>query len=336
MKASPTVIGAFTLGAVVLALGGLVALRGGELFARPMRAVVFFTDDLQGLTIGSPVDFRGVKIGKVSAIKIRFDPATRTTVVPVYITFTGQFDSGDRNGETNGGAYRLARDKRLRMAVDNGLHARLATQSLVTGERIVELDFDPTAPRHFVGADPTTIEIPTSPSDIEKIRSALARLPIDKIGQAALRLLNDADRVVGSPEAIGLLRSLLASSDSFGRLMDSTQAELGPLIANVNETVTTARTTLVVAQGAFRQARTTFATGDHVMSTDLRRTLGTATSALEKAEKALTDVDGLVAANSPQRYDLDQSLQNLSKTSQALRHFSENLEHRPNSILLGN
>jgi paraquat-inducible protein B len=90
-----------------------------------------------------------------------------------------------------------------------------------------------------------------------------------------------------------------------------------------------------MAQGALKEAHTTLATGDRVMSTDLRETLKAATGALQKVEKTLADADGLVAPNSPQRYDLNQSLQNLSAASRALRIFSEDLERRPNAILLG-
>lgn len=335
MKASPTAIGAFTLGAVVLALAALVALGAGDLFTRHMRAVAFFTGDLQGLSAGSPVDFQGVQIGRVSAIEIHLDVATMKPVIPVYIEFTTDFDVKDLKGKKDRQALSLVRDQRLKIAIENGLHARLATQSLITGQSVIELEFDPNAPRQFVGADPSTIEIPTSPSDMQQLRTALTHLPIDKIAEAALRLLGDADRFIASPELTALLRSLHASSDSFGRVMGSVETGLGPLAANVNETLTTARDTLVVAQGALQEARTTIATGDRVMSNDLRETLKTATEALQKAEKVLADGDSLLATNSPQRYDLDQTLRNLSATSRSLRLFSEQLERRPNAIFLG-
>jgi paraquat-inducible protein B len=335
MKASPAAIGAFTLGAFALALAGLVALGAGDLFARHMRAVAFFTGDLRGLSVGSPVNFQGVQIGRVSAIEIHLDVATMKPVIPVYIEFTTDFDVEDLRGRKDGDALSLAREQRLKTAIKNGLHARLATQSLITGQSVIELEFDPDAPRKFVGAASSTIEIPTSPSDFQQLRAALTRLPIDKIGEAALRLLGDADSFIASPELSALLRSLRASSDSFGRVMESADTQLEPLAANINETLTTARDTLVVAQGALQEARTTFATGDRVISNDLRVTLKTATEALQKAEKVLADGDSLLDSNSPQRYDLNQTLRNLSATSRSLRLFSEQLERRPNAIFLG-
>jgi paraquat-inducible protein B len=335
MKASPTAIGAFTLGAFALALAALIALGSGDIFSHHMRAVAFFTGDLQGLSAGSPVDFLGVLFGGVSAIEINLEGATMRPVIPVYLEFTTDFDIEDLKGKTDSDALSLAREQRLKMAINNGLHARLATQSLITGQSVVELEFDPNAPRRLTGADPATVEIPTSPSDLQQLRAALTQLPIDEVAEAALRLLGDADAFIKSPELATLLRSLRTSSDSFGRLMDSADAQLGPLAANINNTLATARETLVVAQGTLQEARTTFATGDQLMSTDLRKTLKAGAEALQKAEKVLADGDSLLNANSPQRYDLDRTLRNLSATTRSLRLFSEQLERRPNAILLG-
>jgi paraquat-inducible protein B len=335
MRASPTAIGAFTLGAVVLALAALVALGGGRFFTRHMRAVAYFTDDLQGLSVGSPVDFRGVRIGRVAAIEIHLDVVKMNPVIPVYMDITTEFDIEDLKGKEDGDVLRLAREQRLKVAIAHGLHAHLATQSLVTGLRFVELNLEPDAPRDFVGGDPSTVEIPTSPSDLTQLQNALSRLPIDQIGESLSRLLGDADRLIASPEIPALLHALVASSDKIDRFLDSTGTELGPLVANANETVKTARDTLLTAQSTLLEARTTFATGNRVMSTDLDDTLKAATGALQKAQKALADADGLLAANSPERYDFDQSLQNLSATTRALRLFSQDLERRPNAILLG-
>jgi paraquat-inducible protein B len=335
MRASPTAIGAFTLGAVALALAALVMFGAGHLFASDLRAVAFFTDDLQGLSVGSPVNFHGVQIGKVAAIRIRLDSATMRPVIPVTLDFTNDFDVADLKGKEDRRAVSLAREQRLRVAIANGLRARLVEQSLITGQRIVELDFDPDAPRTVVEPDSEMIEIPTAPSHLGQIENALERVPLDKIGERAVRVLDDADRLLDSPEIPALIRSLHASSDSIGHAVDSTAADLGPLIANADATVTTARSTMQTAQGTLEQARTTFATGDRVLSTDLRQALKTATGALQTAQRALGDVDGLLAANSPQRYDLDQSLENLSATTHALRLFSQDIERRPNALVVG-
>jgi paraquat-inducible protein B len=49
----------------------------------------------------------------------------------------------------------------------------------------------------------------------------------------------------------------------------------------------------------------------------------------------LADADNLIGPNSPQRYDIDQTLRSLSAASRALRLFADNLERRPNAIIMG-
>jgi paraquat-inducible protein B len=336
VKPSSTVIGAFTLGAVALAVGALVVLGSGKLFTRQTRAVAFFDGDIQGLTIGAPVDLRGVQIGRVTDIKIRLDLRTMTPAIPVYIEFDpSRFDVQNASGAKGSSTFTDLHQQRLKTAIANGLHARLALQSLVTGQLLVELDLEPNAPRTLVGADPNTIEIPTSRSDIEKVKDAIARLPLDKLATAALQLLDDGDRLIRSTEIPILLTSLAASSRSLEGLLTSAQRDLDPTIANLNRTLDTARATLEDGQKTLRDARGTLTNADRLMSADLHRTLEAGTRALDQAERALSDADGLVKAGSAQRYDLDQILRNLSASTHALRFFSEDLERRPNALIMG-
>jgi paraquat-inducible protein B len=327
-KASPTIIGSFALGAIAIGIVGLIAFGSGRFFVQHTRAVAFFAGDIQGLTVGAPVDVRGVQIGTVTKISIRLDAATMAPVIPVYMEF-------DSNRFDVQAVDRTTEEQRLRTAIQNGLHARLAVQSLVTGQLIVELDLDPDAPRTFIGADPATLEIPTSPSEIERIKNAIERLPLEQIANSAIRLFDDADRLVTAPEFPMLLHSLTVSSNDFDHLLNSAQADIDPLIHNVDVTLDSARGFLVEARGAAQQARITFGTGEHLMSTDLHDTARTAINALQRADKTFADADSLLAANSPQRYDLNQILMNLSAAARALRVFSDNLERRPNSLIMG-
>jgi ABC-type transporter Mla subunit MlaD len=72
-RASPTAIGAFVVSALALAMVGIITLGGMQLFKKELPFVMFFDGDVGGLDVGSPLEFRGVKIGKVT--KIRLSPA---------------------------------------------------------------------------------------------------------------------------------------------------------------------------------------------------------------------------------------------------------------------
>jgi len=328
-KANPTVVGGFALGAIALAVLAIILLGSGSLFHYRPKAVAYFQGNIQGLTIGAPVTLDGVSIGTVTDIKIE---VTRDLVplIPVYMEFEperlhlhGLPDVGSRDQPL------------LKAAIARGLHARLASQSLVTGQLLVDLSLDKNEATRLVGADPSTVEIPTSLSEIEKLKNALSNVPLDDIATTLLRTLNDIDAVVKSPQIPALLTSLAEASKSINELAATTRNELPPLIANVNQTVKTAGGTLGTANATLTEMRGTFATANRLLNTDIRGAVDAAQKTVLRANQLLSDTSSLVAQSSAQRYDIDQILRNLSATTRSLRGFSDEIDRRPNSIILG-
>ena len=62
-KPSPRIIGMFVIGGVALFAAALVALGGGFFSRELPPAVVFFDGSVNGLYVGAPVNFRGVRLG---------------------------------------------------------------------------------------------------------------------------------------------------------------------------------------------------------------------------------------------------------------------------------
>ncbi len=84
-KVSKSLIGAFVLGAIALAVAGVVIFGSGKFFKKTYKFVMFFEGSVKGLNVGAPVIFRGVKIGQVTDIRLRFDLKDLTVMIPVYI-----------------------------------------------------------------------------------------------------------------------------------------------------------------------------------------------------------------------------------------------------------
>ena len=61
-------IGLFIISATVLATLTITILGGGTVFQKTMTVETYFEESVQGLDAGSPVNFRGVKIGKIAEI----------------------------------------------------------------------------------------------------------------------------------------------------------------------------------------------------------------------------------------------------------------------------
>lgn len=68
-KVNPTILGAFVVSAVLLAVAGVLFFGGGKFFEAKVPFVLFFDGSVQGLNVGAPVIFRGVQVGQVSAIE---------------------------------------------------------------------------------------------------------------------------------------------------------------------------------------------------------------------------------------------------------------------------
>jgi paraquat-inducible protein B len=338
-KANPTVIGAFALGAIALSVGALVVFGSGKFFTVHPRAVAFFQGNIQGLNVGAPVNLRGVEIGTVTDIRILVDPKTMIPHIPVYLEFDPERMSVRGSTEP---LVDFKGEKPLKIAIANGLHARLATQSMVTGQLLVELDLDPDEPRTLTGGDPKTIEIPTSESDIQKLKNVLSNLPIDEIGAKAVQVLDDIHRTVSSAEVPKLLQSLVSVSDGLGELVTSLRNAVAPLVDDARATTRSARESLAAAQTTLEEMRVAIATANQLLKTDVRDTAKAATDALHRADKtlidadkAIVDINSLVAANSAQRYDIDQTLRNLTATTRSLRSFADQLDRRPSAIVTG-
>jgi hypothetical protein len=153
---SKTLIGAFVVGAVALAVLGIAAFGSGRLFQKHFTCVMYFSGSITGLSIGSPVEFRGVKIGQVTKIAAVFDPKAVTVHIPVYIEVDPKslVVLGDEDASKV-----LATNHFYEPLLEKGLKARLDIESFVTGKLYISMDFHPGPPaaprtRPAVSGDP--------------------------------------------------------------------------------------------------------------------------------------------------------------------------------------
>src|SRR5688572_32963722 len=82
-KVSPTIVGAFVIGAMVLAVVALLTFGGVSFFHKPQRFVVYFDESVHGLDQGSPLKLRGLRVGRVVALNMRYDEAQNRSVAAV-------------------------------------------------------------------------------------------------------------------------------------------------------------------------------------------------------------------------------------------------------------
>src|SRR5690606_4643932 len=168
MKRNALLIGSFVIVAFFIVLGAIFWLGGNDLFSKQQKATVFYEDNVSGLSVGAPVTFRGVAIGQVTEIGIQVDSDTLRTTVPVVMKLELSALSLSDDADAPAGIARL---------VQRGLRARLASQSIVTGQKAVELVFVPTEPARLHGKSPHA-EIPAVQDRFGPLIEQVAELPL--------------------------------------------------------------------------------------------------------------------------------------------------------------
>ena len=136
--------------------------------------VMYFSESIKGLDVGSQVVFKGVTVGKVVKIDIITDVEKLNFSIPVYMAF----DEDDSDIDTEKpieDAHEV-----LQKLIAKGLRARLATQNYLTGQLMIELEFIENAPEaEYHSAPGSEIpEIPTALSQIAEISQGIQEIPL--------------------------------------------------------------------------------------------------------------------------------------------------------------
>src|SRR5512147_2002724 len=87
-QANPKLIGGFVLGAIALLVAGLLVFGSGKFFTRRLPVAMYFEGSVSGLDVGAPISFRGVKVGEVTKVFLRYDPSANSLVIPVLAELT--------------------------------------------------------------------------------------------------------------------------------------------------------------------------------------------------------------------------------------------------------
>jgi len=241
-KSSPALIGVFVVGAVLLTIAAVVIWGSRTLFERKYEYVCYFSGSVNGLSKGAPVKYRGVEIGAVTEVRVRYHQAPKATQIPVLIEVWGK-----RLRELGGN--RDPTPELLAELVARGLRARLSTLSLVTGVLYVSLDEVPGSPVSFVKLPGSggAVEIPTLPTELEEaqqsVLAVLASLKAadfkamsDAVSRAALSM----NELASGPHLQATLRELPLLMSALQDLTTSFKTDAGKTMASLRKTLDSA------------------------------------------------------------------------------------------------
>jgi paraquat-inducible protein B len=313
-----TAVGAFVLGAIALGVVAILMFAGSSLFTPRLRVVAYFQDSVAGLAVGSPVTLRGVKVGSVQSMRVNLQLPDLVPLIRVYM----ELQPGQVSW-TSGSNHADVAD--LELAVKNGLRAQLSTQSLVTGQVAVSLDFHPDTPGTLIGGGGVP-EIPTIPSDFQRIKDEIAELKLADLAEKARTALTGINQIVGELNGkIGpLLDSLRQTSDDARTTLDTTTASVQQLQRDASRSLNAIDHLATATEGQV------LASGKNI-----DQVAATAEHAAAAADKLVANLNQLTAARSSLRDNLDATLRDLSASASSLRNFSREVEQNPSSLLLG-
>jgi paraquat-inducible protein B len=231
--ANKSLIGAFVIGAIALAVIAVIVFGSGKFFKRQLEFITFFQGSIKGLSVGSPVIFRGVKIGEVKDISIQARPSDLAFNIPVILEVD---PSRIQSGEP-GVKFGEKRYQHFQALIDKGMRAQLTSQSFVTGQLAVAFDFFPDKPAKLVGLDKKYHEIPSVPTPIEELQKTIEDLNLKEFGEKVKSTLDGVERAVNSPEIQKTLKSISAAAEEVRVMVKTVNSQVGPLASNANETV---------------------------------------------------------------------------------------------------
>jgi len=189
-------------------------------YSTKLSFVTYFESSVRGLGRGAAVEFFGIQVGTVTDVALELNPATGDARVRVGLEVQPERIMSDETVKADNTT------DTTRRLVKRGMRAQLQTASYLTGQRVVALDFVPSAQPADLAMEGDTIVLPSYGGGLDNIlvvvndiAAKLDRLPLDQIGQN----LN------------GALRSASGAMASVQDLVKKTDAGLTPTLRRLPE-----------------------------------------------------------------------------------------------------
>jgi len=250
--------------------------------------LVYFDGSVGGLAPGAPVEWRGLKIGQVTDIRLQYDIAAGMARIPVTIEIEPQrFEVVGGNPDDGSG-------EQLAALVRRGLRAQLKTANLITGQTVVALDMVPGAAPAELGTGDRYPGIPSIPAPLDSavrsingILDKVSALPLDKLVDQANGTLKSFETLATSPEITESLRSLAGALASAQALLTQANTDLRPAMEKLPPLLASAQQAVRQLSGAVGTIDRGYG-ADSLFKRDLTRLIGQGEDTLRSA-RVLTD-----------------------------------------------
>ncbi|HSP43593.1 MAG TPA: MlaD family protein [Luteolibacter sp.] len=328
-KASPTLIGLFTLIGLLLIGAAIVLFGAGKLFTSQHEVLMHFDKSANGLQIGSDVRFGGVRIGRVKSISVIIDRENNRKIIPVVVELTEQ----DLRLITanDGGGIDFSTFAGVEKAVAEGLRAGMTQQSLVTGQLYIEFDIVPETPGFtYQGTSrPEHPVVPTIGTQMDDLIAGISdgiekfnALDLDSVIRELRDVLVNTNQRVKELNLEEINDNLVGITGDIRRI--TSDEKLVAAVDNLNDAIQRIDRLAAKADEGF----------DPLLE-DLHGVIDRADAGLRNLDEATNEITKLSNPRSPVLLRLQTVLQETERASRALKELSNELKRDPSAILSG-
>jgi paraquat-inducible protein B len=208
-----------------------------------VHIVMNFNQSLRGLSVGAPVDFRGIVLGQVTGIGVQYDSKSHAFLMPVTIDLYPD-RLGRRTKQALPEQGTTASQDLLQLLVNRGLRGQLRTGNLLTSQLYIALDFFPKAAPAKINANNDPMELPTVPNTLDELQLQIAdiakkidKIPFDEIGTNLNGSLKNANALFDrlDKEVMPEMKDTLTQAKkTFGEAQSTLQSD-SPLQSDVHQ-----------------------------------------------------------------------------------------------------
>jgi paraquat-inducible protein B len=174
--------------------------------------VLYFQGSLRGLSVGAPVDLRGINIGEVKRLGVEYDRIAGVLRFPVEVDiFPQRIRARSRPGhqaqpddKSDIGGHTM-----IDSMVAHGMRAEIKTGNLLTGQKYVSVDVEKNAPTDRVDWDEHPPIFPTASGGLDEIQDSIGsvakkldKVPFDKLSERVMTTMVTLDATLKSTDQL--------------------------------------------------------------------------------------------------------------------------------------
>lgn len=263
--------------------------------------LTYFPGPLRGLAVGTPVQMKGVQVGRVRDVRLRYVPQTASLETPVTLEIDPRLLEFEITPATTREDLRRRMNDALGALVQKGMRATLSSSLILPGAGAVALEnvAAPGTGRLVMTSDPPIIPAAASGNDIASALASLNRvaatindLPLREIATHMRSAAQRIDALVSDPSLNDSIQRLNRALVDVERVASTANQNVEPLIQSLR-------------------------------------------NAAASAEAAASRAEQLMGTSQRQNYDLAELIKELTRAAEAVRALASYLTENPDSLLKG-